>query len=92
MTRGDVIKKISKKKKCNYDTCAFVIDSFFDEVKNALINGDRVLFKDFMVFEVVENNPQRRRNPKTGEVEMYPAHKSVRCKISKTLKNAINER
>lgn len=92
MTRGDVIKKISKKTKYSHGMCGMIIDSFFDEVKDALIKGDRLLFKDFMVFEVVENGPQRRRNPRTGEVEMYPAHKSVRCKVSKALKDAINKR
>lgn len=92
MTRGDIIKKISKKTKCSIGMCGMIVDSFFDEVKDALVNGDRLMFKDFMIFEVSENGPRRRRNPKTGEVEMYPAHKSVHCKVSKALKDAINER
>lgn len=92
MTKGKLIKNIAKKTGYSRDACAFVVDTFLEEFAGALIEGERLLFKDLMAFEVIERGPQRRRNPTTGEVDVYPPHKTVHCKISKSLKDAVNGR
>lgn len=92
MTKGKLLHTIAKKAGYSKDACERVVDAFFEAVSDSLASGERLMFKEFMIFEVVEKGPQRRRNPKTGDVEEYPAHKSIRCKPSKVLKDRINGR
>ena len=46
--------------------------------------------KGFATFETKERDERQGRNPKTGKVDTYPAFKSVKCRISKNLKDAVN--
>lgn len=90
--KSKLVRTVSRKTKYSKEACEVIINAFLDAIKDALVKGERLFLQNFMAFEVVEKNSQMRRNPQTGEVQMYPAHKSVRCKASQSLKTAINER
>lgn len=90
MTKSDVINNISDRSGLSKTACESVIDIFSDEVKNCLIKGDKLIIKGFIGFEVSERPERDGRNPKTGEVSTFPAVKSVKCKISKAIKDAVN--
>lgn len=90
MTKSDIINNISNKTGLTKKDCESVIDAFSDEVKNCLVNGDKLIIKGFIGFEVSEHGERVGRNPKTGNVETFPPSKSVRCKISKAIKDAVN--
>lgn len=92
MTKSNIITKISDRMGLSKTTCESVIDIFADEVKNCLVNGDKLIIKGFMSFEVSERPERDGRNPKTGEISTFPAVKSVKCKISKAIRDAINRR
>lgn len=92
MTKSNIITKISDRMGLPKTTCESVIDIFADEVKNCLVNGDKLIIKGFMSFEVSERPERDGRNPKTGEISTFPAVKSVKCKISKAIRDAINRR
>lgn len=90
MTKSDIINKISGRSGLTKTVCESVIDIFADEVKKCLVDGDKLIIKGFIGFEVSERPEREGRNPKTGEVITFPAVKSVKCKISKAIKDAVN--
>ena len=90
MTKSDIINKIADRTGLPKTSCELVIDIFTDEIKNCLVAGDKLIIKGFIGFEVSERPEREGRNPKTGEVSTFPAVKSVKCKISRSIKDAVN--
>lgn len=90
MTKSDVINNIAARTNLSKTSCETVIDAFADEVKNCLVSGDKLIIKGFIGFEVSERPEREGRNPKTGLVDIFPAVKSIKCKISKAIKDAVN--
>jgi len=93
MTRNDIIKVLTRKyRKLDKKLCEDILDTCTEEIKKGLKRGDRVVLKNFMTLEVTQRPKRYARNPKTGEVVQYPPVKSVRCKVSKSFRDAINRR
>jgi len=90
MTRRELIKNISAKTSISRQSCDKVITALAEEIKDCLVAGDKVLISGFMSFETTERAGGKRRNPLTGMVEEYPASKTIKCKMSKTIKDEIN--
>lgn len=92
MTKNELVNNIAAKTGLPRMACENVIDVFADEIKKCLINGDKLLLKGFMKFEVTERPAREGRNPQTDEVVLFPPVKSVKCKICKEIKDAVNMR
>lgn len=90
MTKSEIISNIAETTNLPKTACEAVIDSFSDEVKKCLVNGDKLIIKGFISLEVNERPEREGRNPKTGAVDTFPAVKSVKCRISKAIKDAVN--
>ena len=87
MTKNDILNNISVRAGMSKASCENIIDIFIDEIKNCLIKGEKLVIKGFVVFDVTERDG---RNPKTNQIMRFPAVKTIKCKISKTFKDAIN--
>lgn len=85
-----IIKNISKSIYVNEEVCEKVIDAFIADIIDHLTHGCKVILKNFMILEVIERSERESKNFKTGEPVTYPAVKSVKCKISKTVRDAVN--
>nr|WP_306531899.1 HU family DNA-binding protein [Bilophila wadsworthia] len=59
-------------------------------IKSTLIAEGKVKFVGFGVFEVVDVPARQCRNPQNGEPITLPAHKAVRFRPGKELKEAVN--
>ena len=92
MGKNELITNISQKTGLSKASCESVIDTFAEDIRDSLIKGDKIILKGFMSFEVNERPERSGRNPKSGEVVTFPAVKSVKCKVSKAIKDAINEK
>lgn len=92
MTRNELITNIASKTKQSKVVCESVIDAFTEEIKDCLVNGDKILLKGFMSFEVIERGERDGKNLNTGDPITYPPVKSIKCRPSKAFKDAINER
>ena len=57
---------------------------------NALLGGEKASIPGFGTFEAVEKPERQGRNPQTGEPVTIPAHKAVKFKAAKALKDAVN--
>ena len=63
MTKSDIINKISDRTELSKTACESVIDIFADEVKNCLVDGDKLIIKGFIGFEVNERPERKGRKP-----------------------------
>lgn len=92
MGKSELLTSISEKCGMTKVDCEKVIDAFAESVTEFLMDGEKIMLKGFMSFEVSERKERRGRNPKTGEVDTFPSTKSIQCKISQAIKDAVNER
>ncbi len=67
-----------------------VINLFFNEMANALANGERVEIRGFCSFSVKEYRSYTGRNPKTGERVKIPPKKLPFFKAGKELRDRVN--
>ena len=66
------------------------VEVFFEEIRIALENGDKVKFSGFGSFSVRDKPQRPGRNPKTGEKIETPEKKTIHFKMSKELFKKIN--
>lgn len=83
--------RISSKKNIPYNEIYETMQSIFDCIKEALLNGDKVMIQDWGTFEVVKRAPRKGHNPHTGEVFDIPACMEPAWKVGKKLKEIIQE-
>ena len=69
---------------------AAVVDLFFNEMANALAEGDRVEIRGLCSFYVKEYKSYKGRNPKTGESVHIAPKKLPFFKCGKELKERAN--
>ena len=92
MTKKKLINTISQEKKMHPNEVRTVIQSFLDKVTECLAEGERLEFRDFGVFEVVERKKKIGRNPKNPEVPIeIPARAAVKFTPGKKMKKDIEK-
>lgn len=90
VTKKKLIQKISQNKGLHPNDVRTVIQSFLDEMTDSLTKGDRLEFRDFGVFEVVERKQKIGRNPKNADVPIViPARKAVKFTPGKNMRKVI---
>lgn len=92
MRKNDLVKEIAERLKLPKHQCDQVIDTLAEIVTERLQNGEKVIVRGFVTFEVSERKARDGYNPTTGKIEHYEPVKSVKCKVGKPIKDAINER
>ncbi len=93
MSRQKILKKLKEKnpkiKKSNLES---ILDNFFQNIENSLINQNSVEIRSFGSFFVKEIKEKKHaRNPRTGEIIYVPRKNKVRFRASKKLKEIINK-
>ncbi len=81
---ADSVEGITRKQA----TAAF--EAVFDTIRDALKAGDTVKVPSFGSFGVTQREARKGRNPATGASITIKASKSVRFKVGKDLKEAVN--
>lgn len=90
-TKKDLIDRIADQTNQKRTTVKAVIQSFLDNVIDELSQGNRLEFRDFGVFEIRERAPRVAQNPKTLERVPVPAKKTVKFKVGRLMKAALDE-
>jgi integration host factor subunit beta len=67
MNKLDLIEALKKEAGISKIEARKIVDLFFDEMSNALADGDRVEIRGFCSFYVKHYKAYTGRNPKTGE-------------------------
>lgn len=92
MTKKKLIHSISQEKGIHPNDVRHVIQAFLDKMTDCLSNGDRLEFRDFGVFEVVERKQKIGRNPKNAAVPIViPARQAVKFTPGKKMRRLIED-
>ncbi|MBR3654460.1 MAG: integration host factor subunit beta [Elusimicrobia bacterium] len=87
MTKNDLIEKISLLMPSKKEA-AIVVNKLFEEMLNAIINGEKVVITGFGSFNLLVTQTKKGRNPKTGESILIEPKKKIKFKQSKEIFNA----
>ena len=90
MNIPDLIKELRNKADLTKSEAKKVVDLFFDEMSNALANGDRVEIRGFCSFYVKHYKAYTGRNPKTGEQTRVKPKKLPFFKVGRELKERVD--
>lgn len=90
MTKKKLIHSIAQEKGIHPNDVRHVIQSFLDMMTHSLAQGERLEFRDFGVFEVVERKQKIGRNPKNASVPIViPARNAVKFTPGKKMRKVI---
>lgn len=87
MTKNDLIEKISNLMPSKKEA-AIVVNKIFDEMLEAIVNGEKVVITGFGSFNLLVTQTKKGRNPKTGETIIIEPKKKIKFKQSKEIFNA----
>ena len=92
ITKKKLIQVISQERGVHPNDVRNVIQSFLDVMTDHLSKGDRLEFRDFGVFEVVERKQKIGRNPKNAAVPIViPARLAVKFTPGKNMRKLIEK-
>ena len=92
ITKKKLIQVISQQRGVHPNDVRNVIQSFLDTMTEYLAKGDRLEFRDFGVFEIVERKQKIGRNPKNAAVPIViPARQAVKFTPGKKMKKLIEK-
>jgi nucleoid DNA-binding protein len=90
MTKRDLVVRISNETGLVQQDVLAVIQKTLDYITEALANGEHVEFREFGVFDVCERKARVGRNPNKPDIPItIPAHKVVRFKPGKTMREVV---
>ena len=88
-TKKDLIERIAEETHQKRTVVKKTIQSFLDNVILELRQGNRLEFRDFGVFEIKQRAARMAQNPKTLERVPVPAKKTVKFKVGRLMKDAL---
>lgn len=90
ISKKKLVQVISQKHGVHPNDVRDVVQSFLDMMTDYLGKGDRLEFRDFGVFEIVERKQKIGRNPRNAAVPIViPAHLSVKFTAGKKMKELL---
>ncbi len=90
MTKAELVEKIYERLGLTKKECFDLVESLFDILKDALINGENLKISSFGSFTVKNKKTRKGRNPQTGETITISERRVVTFRPSKLLKDEIN--
>jgi integration host factor subunit beta len=93
ITKKQLVQEISQERSVHPNDVRNVLQSFLDKMTDYLAKGDRLEFRDFGVFEIVERKQKIGRNPKNAGVPIViPARLAVKFTPGKNMKKRIEKK
>jgi integration host factor subunit beta len=90
MNKLELIQALKKNNGLSKFEAAAIVDLFFNEIANALAEGDRVEIRGLCSFFVKEYESYQGRNPMTGEYVKVAPKRLPFFKIGKELKERVD--
>ena len=91
MNKQDLIIVLRNEARLTKSEAKAVVNLFFDEMSNALANGDRVEIRGLCSFYVKNYKAYSGRNPTTGEPTQVKSKKLPFFKCGKELKERVDK-
>ena len=89
LTKAELAELLFERVGLNKREAKDLVESFFDEIRIALEEGDAVKLSGFGNFQVRDKPQRPGRNPKTGEVIPIAARRVVTFHASQKLKSMV---
>ena len=90
MTKSDLISALREEHDITRPDATHIVNLFFDEMSNALVNGDRVEIRGLCSIYVKKYKAYTGRNPITGKKVKVKDKKLPFFKPGKELKERVN--
>jgi integration host factor subunit beta len=90
MTKSDLISALRKEHDITTSEATYIVNLFFDEMSNALANGERVEIRGLCSIYVKKYKAYTGRNPTTGQKVRIKSKKLPFFKPGKELKERVD--
>ncbi len=91
MTKADVIREISQKTGVDKITVLAIVETFMEEIKDSLADGENVYLRSFGSFIVKKRAQKTARNISKNTTIVIPAHNVPAFKPAKTFVSAVKK-
>lgn len=91
LTKAELAEMLFERVGLNKREAKDIVDTFFEEIRDALTRGETVKLSGFGNFQVRDKPARPGRNPKTGEVIPIAARRVVTFHASQKLKGAVEQ-
>lgn len=92
VTKKELTNRVHEKVYHPKGNCEEIIEVLFDEMKDALLNGEKISITNFLSLEPIEKDWHKGRDPQTGNVVEFPPHKTLRFRLSGSFKDELNDK
>ncbi len=89
LTKADLAEKLFEELGLNKREAKELVETFFEQVRNALAEGAQVKLSGFGNFDLRDKNERPGRNPKTGEEIPISARRVVTFRPGQKLKARV---
>lgn len=87
MVKADLVNRVAEHLGIKKSRAAQAVESMFNELRLAMVEGKRIEFRGFGVFQVKPRKRGFGRNPRTGMEVRIPPGRTVRFKPGKDLRD-----
>lgn len=91
LTKAEIAEHLVNKLKINKRDAKEVVEAFFEQIRNALENGEQVKLSGFGNFDLRDKSQRPGRNPKTGEDIPISARRVVTFRPGQKLKSRVEQ-
>lgn len=91
LTKAELAEMLFEQVGLNKREAKDMVETFFDEIRDALVRGEEVKLSGFGNFQLRNKPPRPGRNPKTGEEIPITARRVVTFHASQKLKSMVED-
>jgi len=91
MKKAELLAEVAKKTGLSKNDVDAVIKETLETIKEAVSKGEKVSFIGFGSFELTTRAGRKTKIPNTDRIVDVPASKSVKFKVGKQFKEAVNK-
>ena len=89
ITRADIVDHLYTTVGLNKTESKELVENFFHEIKESLLNDEDVKLSGFGNFEIIKKKARPGRNPKTGDAVIVSARKVVTFRAGQKLRSKV---
>ena len=89
LTKSDIVKDLNNEIGLNKREAKELVDSFFDNIKRLLSQGQEIKLSGFGNFQLKNKSSRPGRNPRTGDDVEITARRVVTFKSGQKLKQSV---
>ena len=90
MIKSELIEKLAERENISKTIAKRIVNTIFDTITEALIQGNRVELREFGIISVRNRKARTGRNPKTGTSVQVSEKRVPFFKAGKAVKEALN--